>query len=93
MVAHRGGVYQGGQCPLWVKSRHVQRTTPCPLCANSGHAICAWFGVRREVVAGRYRGEFISLTDRPFADPQDIARGPPDDGMAEPLVGRPNSRG
>jgi hypothetical protein len=26
-----------GQCPLWVKSRHVQRTSRCPLCANSGH--------------------------------------------------------
>ena len=23
--------------PLWVKSRHVQRVSPCPLCANSGH--------------------------------------------------------
>ena len=21
------------RCPLWVKSRHVQRTGPCPLCA------------------------------------------------------------
>ena len=24
-------------CPLWVKSRHVQRTSRCPLSANSGH--------------------------------------------------------
>ena len=24
------------QCPLWVKSRHVQRKSPCPLCAKSG---------------------------------------------------------
>ena len=24
-------------CPLWVKSRHVQCTNPCPLSANSGH--------------------------------------------------------
>ena len=23
------------RCPLWVKSRHVQRTSRCPLCANS----------------------------------------------------------
>src|SRR5262245_47688134 len=23
-------------CPLWVKSRHVQCTSPCPLWANSG---------------------------------------------------------
>ena len=26
-----------GQRPLWVKSRHVQCTSACPLCANSGH--------------------------------------------------------
>ncbi|MGA7387502.1 MAG: hypothetical protein WBW99_06155, partial [Pseudolabrys sp.] len=26
-----------GQCPPWVKSRHVQRNSVCPLCANSGH--------------------------------------------------------
>ena len=25
------------RCPLWVKSRHVQRTSRCPLSANSGH--------------------------------------------------------
>ena len=25
------------ECPLWVKSRHVQYTKRCPLCANSGH--------------------------------------------------------
>ena len=25
------------QCPLWVKSGHVQRTRLCPLCAKSGH--------------------------------------------------------
>ena len=25
-------------CPLWVKSRHVQCTNPCPLSANSGHS-------------------------------------------------------
>ena len=25
-------------CPLWVKSRHVQRTSRCLLCANSGHS-------------------------------------------------------
>jgi len=24
-------------CPLWVISRHVQRTSRCPHCANSGH--------------------------------------------------------
>ena len=28
------------QCPLWVISRHVQRTSRCPLSANSGH--CAF---------------------------------------------------
>ena len=28
------------QCPLWVKSRHVQCTRRCPLCANSGHSQC-----------------------------------------------------
>jgi hypothetical protein len=28
---------RGGRCPLWVKSRHVQRTSPCPLCANRRH--------------------------------------------------------
>ena len=27
------------QCPLWVKSRHVQRTSRCPLSANSGHRL------------------------------------------------------
>ena len=25
------------QCPLWVKSRHLQCTSRCPLSANSGH--------------------------------------------------------
>src|SRR4029078_5974080 len=25
------------QCPLWVKTRHVQRKKLCPLSANSGH--------------------------------------------------------
>ena len=29
-----------GQCPLWVISRHMQRTSRCPLSANSGHR--AW---------------------------------------------------
>jgi len=28
----------GYQCPLWVKSRLVQHTSQCPLCANSGHS-------------------------------------------------------
>ena len=32
------GSIRTGQCPLWVKSRHVQRTSRCPLCAKSGHA-------------------------------------------------------
>ena len=27
----------GGQCPLWVKSRHVQRKSRCLLSAKSGH--------------------------------------------------------
>ena len=27
------------------KSRHVQCTSPCPLCANSGHSVC--FGLSR----------------------------------------------
>ena len=31
---------KGHQCPLWVKSRHVQRTSSCPLSANSGHYVC-----------------------------------------------------
>ena len=26
------------QCPLWVKSGHVQRTSGCPLCAKSRHS-------------------------------------------------------
>ena len=30
------------QCPLWVKSRHVQRTSQCPLSANSGHWLVRW---------------------------------------------------
>ena len=25
------------QCPLWIKSRHLQRTGPCPLYPESGH--------------------------------------------------------
>ena len=25
------------QCPLYPRSGHLQRTSPCPLCANSGH--------------------------------------------------------
>ena len=28
-------------CPLWVKSRHVQRNMACPLSANSGHSLRA----------------------------------------------------
>ncbi|MGB9042739.1 MAG: hypothetical protein WCC81_09725, partial [Pseudolabrys sp.] len=32
------GSWKGpADCPLWVKSGHVQRTRRCPLCANSGH--------------------------------------------------------
>ena len=27
------------QCPLWVKSGHVQRNSACPLSANSGHCV------------------------------------------------------
>ena len=27
------------QCPLWVKSGHVQCTRRCLLCANSGHPL------------------------------------------------------
>ena len=27
-------------CPLWVKSRHLQRTSRCPLSAKSGHRGC-----------------------------------------------------
>ena len=30
------------ECPLWVISRHVPRTSRCPLCANSGHAVQLW---------------------------------------------------
>ena len=26
------------RCPLWVKSGHLRRTSPCLLCANSGHS-------------------------------------------------------
>ena len=40
MVAHREGVYQGDQCPLWVKSRHLQCKTACPLYPKSGHVQC-----------------------------------------------------
>ena len=25
---------EGGRCPLWVKSRHVQRNRSCPLCSR-----------------------------------------------------------
>jgi hypothetical protein len=28
-----------GQCPLWVKSGHVQRKKPCPLWPNSEHRL------------------------------------------------------
>ena len=28
------------QCPLWVKSRHLQRKTACPLYPESGHVQC-----------------------------------------------------
>ena len=34
------------ECPLWVKSRHVQRTSQCPLSANSGHSV-SWLCLRR----------------------------------------------
>src|SRR5262245_33142202 len=40
--SHRRGQQPGSnipkvhQCPLWVKSRHLQCTNPCLLCANSG---------------------------------------------------------
>ena len=28
------------RCPLWVKSRHVRRTSPCPLYPPCGHVQC-----------------------------------------------------
>ena len=31
-----GRVYGPSRCPFWVKSRHVQRTSRCPLSAESG---------------------------------------------------------
>jgi hypothetical protein len=39
MVSTLGGALKGAspQCPLWVISRHLQRTSQCPLRANSGH--------------------------------------------------------
>ena len=29
-----------GRCPLWVRSRHLQRNRPCPLYPESGHVRC-----------------------------------------------------
>ena len=29
--------HNAGLCPLWVKSRHLQCTSRCPLSATSGH--------------------------------------------------------
>ena len=30
-LARRNQIVSGDLCPLWVKSRHVQRNRPCPL--------------------------------------------------------------
>ena len=37
MVATSTGGLEGVQCPLWVKSGHMQCKKACPLSANSGH--------------------------------------------------------
>ena len=37
MAYNGAALTQQDQCPLWVISGHVQRTSRCPLSANSGH--------------------------------------------------------
>src|SRR5262245_39404225 len=40
------------QCPLWVKSRHVQSNTLCPLWARSGHCGYSITSSARAIRAG-----------------------------------------
>src|SRR5690242_11075491 len=46
----RGHFAMQSRCPLWVKSRHVQRTSSCPLWARSGRS----GGLQCAVSAPRY---------------------------------------
>ena len=51
-------LWWGNQCPLWVKSRHVQRTSRCPLCANSRHSLArAATALAKSLAAVHYGGD------------------------------------
>lgn len=52
---------QRHQCPLWVKSRHVRRTSQCPPRTNSGHCRndCSRHGLSRtDFIGGGNEGPY-----------------------------------
>ena len=83
------------QCPLWIKSGHVRRTSRCPLNANSGHPLPATRCVnsRTDAVRVKTYPSASSAAGVSGVGAIEVARAPPAMGCHAPISINPGFTG